>query len=353
MTAVRAFSLVLQCLCTATFLLAPQARSLRAPPLPLAKRQSPTPVIIDTDIGSYIDDSYALAFALQSSELDIQLIVTATDDTLMRAKIAAKFLTIAGRDDIPIGVGAPNSNLTNHTLWSWAKDFNLSDYKGEVLQNYEDTFDRMNSIINSSDQVVEIIGLAPFVNFPYLLEKWPNVVHNARVRTMAGSIFRGYDNSTTPTAEYNVRLCPSCFNLLLRANWAYKVWLTPLDTSGVMNLPPEDVQELVTASNGLTIGLTEHTLFWCTAGVIPCHLDVATVALSDTVAVLLTLPVAPSLVEMQNMTLLATEDGHTIIDTMGAAALVALNWWDNPAGLNKFTQYLTDVLVQGAPYTKD
>ena len=344
---VRALSLILLCLCTATSLQAPQqALSLRAP---AAKHhQSPTPVIIDTDIGSYIDDSYGIAFALQSSELDIKLIVTATDDTLMRAKIAAKFLTIAGRDDIPIGVGAPNSNQTNHTLWSWAQGFNLSEYKGGVLQNFEDTFEAMNNIISSSDQVVEIIGLAPFVNFPYLLDKWPSVVKNSRVRTMAGSVYRGYDNSTTPTAEYNVRLCPSCFNLLLRANWAYEVWLTPLDTSGVFNFPPGDVQELLTVSSGLTNGLCEHTLFWCTAGVIPCHLDTATVALPDAVAVLLTLPLATSFVDIQNLTLLATEDGHTIINNMGASALVALSWRDNLVGLHAFMQYITNVLVQGA-----
>ena len=40
------------------------------------------PVIIDTDIGSDIDDSFAIGLALQSSEyLDVKLIVTCTDDT--------------------------------------------------------------------------------------------------------------------------------------------------------------------------------------------------------------------------------------------------------------------------------
>ena len=57
--------------------------------------EPPKPVIIDTDIGSYIDDSYAISFSLQSSEyLDVKLIVTYTDDTTARAKVAAKLLTI-------------------------------------------------------------------------------------------------------------------------------------------------------------------------------------------------------------------------------------------------------------------
>ena len=353
---VRALSLTLLCLCTAGFLQASQeAHSLPEPRLTAPpKQQSPTPVIIDTDIGSYIDDSYALAFALQSSQLDIKLIVTATDDTLMRAQIAAKFLTIARRDNITIGVGMPNSNQTNHTLWEWAQDFNLSDYKGEVLYDCDDTFDRMNSIIKSSDQVVEIIGLAPFVNFPHFLDKWPNVTSNARVKTMAGSIYRGYDNSTTPTAEYNVRLCPSCFNRVLSAKWVYEVWLTPLDTSGVADLTPKQVQQLSTPLTGLTVNLVQHTLIWCTKGVIPCDLDVSTVALPDTVAVLLTLPVAMKFVEMQDLSIYANESGHTVINnTEGATASVALNWIDNLTGLNDFKQYLTNCIIQDAPICND
>ena len=341
----RALSFVLLCLCTSVcLLLAPEALCLRVP-----QPAQQTPVIIDTDIGSYIDDSYAIAFALQSSVLDIKLVVTATDDTLARAKIAAKFLTFAGRDDISIGIGATNSNRTNHTLWNWAQDFNLSDYKGKVLYDFDDTLDCMNQIITDSDQVVEIIGLAPYINFPYLLEKWPNVVNNSRVRTMAGSIYRGYDNSTTPTAEYNVRVCPSCFNMLLRAGWAYEVWLTPLDTSGVSNLTPEEVQSLATAPKGLTVALDEHLLFWCTKGVIPCHLDNSTVAIPDPVAVLLALPVATSFVEMYELNLIATDDGHVKINnTEGAPAQVALNWVGNLKGLTAFKQYLTSVL-EGNP----
>ena len=331
--------LTLLCLATAVVL-------LLAAPAAVCRSATPTPVIIDTDIGSYIDDSYAIAFALQSRELDVRLIVTATDDTLMRARIAAKFLTIAGRDDIPIGIGAPNNNCTNHTLWNWAQDFNLSDYKGGVYQ-FDEALDMMNDIITSSTEVVEILALAPGVNFPYLLERWPAVVTNTRVRAMGGSIYRGYENSTTPTAEYNVRLCPSCFNFLLRTQWLYPVSLTPLDTSGVANLSPEEVQDLVASTESLAVGLDQHTLFWCTKGVILCHLNVSTVALPDTVAVLLALPEATSYVDMYQMNLIATDDGYVKVDNVkGAPTQVALDWKGNLVGLNNFKQYLTNVLIQ-------
>jgi hypothetical protein len=65
------------------------------------------PVILDTDIGTDIDDTWALVMLLNSPELDLRLVVTETGDTTYRAKIVARMLEIAGRTDVPIGIGIP------------------------------------------------------------------------------------------------------------------------------------------------------------------------------------------------------------------------------------------------------
>jgi inosine-uridine nucleoside N-ribohydrolase len=314
----------------------------RSSPVPGPSGQH-TPVIIDTDIGSYIDDSYAIAFALQSNEhLDVKLIVTCTDNTTARAKIAAKLLTIAGCDHIPLGIGIANDNITNHTLWEWAEDFSLSDYKGGV---YENGVDQMAKIILSSDSVVDILAIGPMTNFPLLLQKYPDVVKKARIRAMAGSIYRGYDNSTTPTEEYNVKLCPHCLNTVLRAGW--EVTLAPLDTGGVASLLPENLQHLIASSNTWSFGLDAHTLFWCTKGVILCHLNIATISLPDTVATLLTLPNFADFVDLETLNLVVTDEGYVKINnTNGVSTQVALYWKENLVGLNNFRRYMISTLVE-------
>ncbi|ACK41425.1 MULTISPECIES: nucleoside hydrolase [Dictyoglomus] len=55
------------------------------------------PVILDTDIGTDMDDTWALAMLLNSPELDPKLITTVNGDTLYRAKLVAKLLKIAGK----------------------------------------------------------------------------------------------------------------------------------------------------------------------------------------------------------------------------------------------------------------
>src|SRR5437667_6585014 len=70
-------------------------------------------VIIDTDIGDDVDDAFAVALALSSTELQILGISTTFGDTETRAKLVDRFLGEVGRQDIPVAVGIPThtSNL--------------------------------------------------------------------------------------------------------------------------------------------------------------------------------------------------------------------------------------------------
>ncbi len=63
-------------------------------------------IIIDTDIGDDIDDALAIAYALGSSEFDIQAVTTVYGDVKTRSLLARKLLDRAGRSDIPVGTGA-------------------------------------------------------------------------------------------------------------------------------------------------------------------------------------------------------------------------------------------------------
>ena len=56
------------------------------------------PVILDTDLGTDIDDSWAIAYMLKCPELDVKLITTATGDTTYRAKLCAGLLSAGEKD---------------------------------------------------------------------------------------------------------------------------------------------------------------------------------------------------------------------------------------------------------------
>ncbi|MBW3633002.1 MAG: nucleoside hydrolase [Chloroflexi bacterium] len=70
---------------------------------------SPIPVVIDTDIGADPDDALALVLALASPEVDVRGVTIVSGDVDLRARMAARLLGMAGRQEIPVfrGQGVP------------------------------------------------------------------------------------------------------------------------------------------------------------------------------------------------------------------------------------------------------
>jgi hypothetical protein len=94
------------------------------------------PVILDTDIGDDIDDTWALALLLRSPELDVKLVTTATGDTTYRAQIVARLLEVAGRTDVPVGIGPAGPLRTPPRQTAW-----IEGYSG--LCSYREIKDKM------------------------------------------------------------------------------------------------------------------------------------------------------------------------------------------------------------------
>jgi purine nucleosidase len=67
------------------------------------------PVLLDTDIGSDIDDAVALAYLLAEPRCELLGITTVTGDTAKRATLAQVLCDAAGRSDIPIHRGTAST----------------------------------------------------------------------------------------------------------------------------------------------------------------------------------------------------------------------------------------------------
>lgn len=63
------------------------------------------PLLLDTDIGTDIDDAVALAYLLRQPRCELLGITTVTGEADKRAALADAVCRAAGRTDIPIHVG--------------------------------------------------------------------------------------------------------------------------------------------------------------------------------------------------------------------------------------------------------
>ncbi len=290
-----------------------------------------TPVILDTDIGFDVDDVWALAFLLRCPELDVKLITTTTGDTHYRAALVAKLLTLAGRTDIPIGVGIP-LDYSAPTHQAWLGDFQLAEYLGVVI---EDGVGALCETITSSSEKVSLIGIGPLPNIAAALCRQPSITDNARFIGMHGSLRRGYLGAPKPMREYNVKQHALSCRAVFQAPWE-KI-ITPLDTCGTIALTKDRFQQVNQSKNSLTQAVLENHFGWAEAvrdWPLLQQLDMQQQSsiLYDAVAVYLAF--SDAYLEMETLPIVITDDGKTLIDPAGDLVSCATNWRDQDAFLD-------------------
>jgi purine nucleosidase len=190
------------------------------------------PVIFDTDIGTDIDDAYALAALLARPDLEVLGVTTVSSDAAARARLAAKLLKVAGGDWHKVPVHAGISTPTQYMKQvEWAKDFsspNLHTSGGVEFMRRE---------INARPGVV-IIAVGELTNVAALLESEPGIGKKiAAISLMGGSIYRGYAAGSKPEPEWNIRSNAKAAKTVFESG--VPLLVAPLDSTADLKLTPE------------------------------------------------------------------------------------------------------------------
>jgi len=297
------------------------------------------PVILDTDIGTDIDDTWALALMLRSPELDVKLVVTDTGDTAYRARIVAKMLELDGRTDVPVGIGIPLERAPSLQA-PWVAGYELSRYPGQI---HEDGVGALIDAIMESPEPVTLICIGPVPNVAAALAREPGIARRARFVGMHGSIRRGYDGSRDVSAEYNVRAYPRACQRVFAAGW--DVTITPLDTCGLVRLVGEKYRAVCDCDDALVQAVIENYRIWAENCEWTQGLDVETGSsvLFDTVAVYLAF--SEELLQMERLGIRVTDEGYTVVEAGAKEINCALDWKDLPAFEDLLVRRLTGTQV--------
>jgi inosine-uridine nucleoside N-ribohydrolase len=283
------------------------------------------PVILDTDIGDDIDDTWALGLLLKSPELDVKLVVGEYGKIEYRAKLIAKFLQTTGRSDIPVGLGIASGPEGVGPEAEWVKDYNLKSYPGIV---HQDGVQKMIDLIMHSRTPITLIAIGPNPNIAEALRREPRIAGRVKLVGMQGSVYKGYEGSKTPCVEYNVGFdTPSCMSMFA-APWK-EATITPLDTCGLITLKGDLYKKVFESNDRIAKAIVECYRVWC--GDKPDWSTHSTV-LFDTVAIYLA--IERKLCKMERLPLIVTSDGFTRIDPKGRKMNVATEWKDLEGYLN-------------------
>lgn len=291
----------------------------------------PVPTIFATDIGSDIDDTWALAQLLRSPELDLRFVLTEHGEPEFRAKVAAKLLEAAGRSDVAIGLGkeSPASAEVHRHQAPWIKDYALENYPGKVRLN---GVQALIDCVMETDGIVTIIAVAPVSGLAEAIGREPALAARCRLVGMFGSFKLGYGGLPPRSAETNVRVDPQALRKVLDTNW-HQVVLAPIDTCGEVSLDELNYQEIWRSTDDpLLRAVIENYRIW--APRVPwmdCdYFATRSSTLFDCVAVYLAY--AETFLEFDEISFEITDNGFTRPVAGGPySARVALRWKDRRA----------------------
>ena len=156
-------------------------------------------ILLDTDIGSDIDDAWALGLLIASPEVDLIGVTISDGNTPARAKVACKLLHVTGRGEVPVAVGRQTDPPDQVDYqFTWAEDFTA---KQPLKQSAADFIVEQ---LRQAPGEITLIAVGPLQNVADALRQEPGLGRLAkRIVLMSGSIGANAWSSR-PLAEWNV-----------------------------------------------------------------------------------------------------------------------------------------------------
>jgi purine nucleosidase len=188
------------------------------------------PVILDTDIGSDIDDAFALALIIDSPEFDLLGVTTVSGDAGARARLAAKMLWEAGGKwrQVPVVAGASGPAQPIEQT-KWADGF----VSPQILK--ESAVDFMRSKLHRYPGQITLVAIGELTNVAALIKTDPLAAKQIkRISLMGGSIARGFEPGSKPDAEWNIKSNPAAAQAVFTSG--IPITMAPLDVTAMLQL---------------------------------------------------------------------------------------------------------------------
>jgi purine nucleosidase len=285
-------------------------------------------VVLDTDIGTDIDDAWALAFVMAHPGFDLVGVTITDGDTAARAKVACKLLHVAGRDDVPVAVGRATpvpADRIDHQF-EWAEDFVA---KRPVAQSAADF---LIETAKAHPGEVTLIAVGPLQNVADALRREPGLVRLwKRVVLMSGCVY-GTATNKKPIPEWNVVSATSDAQLVYAAG--LPLTIVPLDSTTHVQLREDERAKLRSRPTPLTRALESLYRLWLES-------PNARMTLHDQLAVAEAAKPSAFFFEKKTLPIRVDDDGYTRIDARGKPTSICLQ-----PKRDEFMDYYLDTLIK-------
>lgn len=221
-----------------------------------AAAQERKKIIFDTDLASDIDDAFAHALVQVSDEFEVLGITMAYGPTDRRARVSCRMLWECGQENIPVVVGRPlNAENDARPQLIWGDGFEAYKPLDEPAADF------IIRMLRRYPGEITIISVGPVTNLGDVIRKDPEAWKMVKeVYSMFGSFFMGYDESSRPDAEWNVRADVESSKLFVESG--VPMTFAGLDVTTMVKYREDRRLQLALRGSPLTDALTGLFTLW-------------------------------------------------------------------------------------------
>jgi purine nucleosidase len=188
-------------------------------------------VILDTDIGTDVDDCVALAFLLGSPEIELAGVTCVYGDVLLRSRMVRKLLQLRGRSDIPVFAGASQTLLGLRSIyWEGHEGQGLLDAADSALApEAEHAVDFIIRTVMENPGQIHLLAIGPLTNIALAFAREPRIAAALGGLTIMGGVARGIERLDLPIAEHNIVCDPEAAHVVFASGAPFT--MVPLDVT--------------------------------------------------------------------------------------------------------------------------
>jgi purine nucleosidase len=212
------------------------------------------PVILDTDIGSDVDDILALVMLAKSPELDLIGITTVYGDTIHRARIAKATCDMLRRPELKIIAGAPKPISGRQVYWAGHEGDGMSGLESISI----DTSTKAEEyLVASAEQLageLEILAIGPLTNVAKAIQLSPEFKSQVKHLYIMGGAF------WLDRPEHNIRCDVNAAQIVFESG--IPLTAVGLDLTLRVWITEQDVQQIARLQNQLGKALENEIRTW-------------------------------------------------------------------------------------------